>query len=457
MKTRKIRRYLTTSRYYILFIIFLVLANTTLSVMLSLQAGQAMKTQVQGRMLDIANTAAAMLDGDTLRNITAEDKGTPGYEEVYNSLAYFRDNIELDYIFCIIDRGDKNFVFGIDPSLDSPGEFGSPVVYTDALYRASKGMASVDEEPYTDAWGTFYSAYSPVFDSFGKVAGIVAVDFSKEWYDRPIITLVTTSVIITVVSLALAAIMVIMLTSRNRSRISIVNGQLNELADNFDKLMREVRNMSGGSSAEETSRKEEETSDSAGDDIDAIRMKILALQDELYKQIENVQEQAFIDGMTGVRNKAAYLRTEKNINEAIARGDAAFSVVVFDLNGLKAINDSMGHQYGDMAIIDSTKALVSVYDRSEIYRIGGDEFIVILNTGSEPEVQNSISRLEYRLAADNTAEKPYKKPLALSMGYAVYDPGIDKEYREVFQRADKNMYDDKASYYRTHGDRRHRD
>ena len=60
---------------------------------------------------------------------------------------------------------DKEFVFSVDPTIEDPGEFGSPVMYTDALYKAANGTAAIDEEPYSDAWGKIYSAYSPVFDS----------------------------------------------------------------------------------------------------------------------------------------------------------------------------------------------------------------------------------------------------------------------------------------------------
>ena len=454
MQTGKKLRSRTTSQYLVILIVFLIFVNAFLGFLLSFQSASAMRAQIQGRMLDISNTAAAMLDGDTLRNISPENKGSPEYENVMKTLSYFQNNIELKFIYCIRDLGNKNFVFGLDPS-DDPGEFGSPITYTDALYRASKGTPSVDDVPYKDSWGEFYSAYSPVFDSFGRVAGIVAVDFSKEWNDAPITMLVLTTVVITTVSLFIAGIIAITLTSKNRKRLSVVNKQLNELADNFEKLMRGVRNMSGVNVAAETKQKEKLLY-TADDDIDSIRMKILALQDELYEQIENVQEQAFIDGMTGVRNKAAYLNTEKNINEMIRLGCASFSVIVFDLNGLKMINDDLGHEFGDMAIIDATKALSSVYSKGEVFRIGGDEFIVIINTSSEAEVQNSISRLEYRIAAENAEEKAYRMPLTMSMGYAIYDPETDKEYKEVFHRADKRMYDDKAAYYRTHGDRRRR-
>ncbi len=454
MEIKNKRRIDPSSKYIVMVVVFLILVNATLGAMLAYQSSTSMKQQINARMLDISNTAAAMIDGDVLKTLKAEDKGTPTYDSLLKLLTYFQDNIELDYIYCVLDRGNGNFVFGIDPTVDAPGEFGSPVTYTDALYRASRGFASVDKKSYKDEWGEFYSAYSPVFDSEGKVAGIIAVDFSKDWYDKPMSELVFTTIVVTVCSLLIAVALAIALTSRNRRRIRIVNGQLNELAANFEKLMQAVRNMSGISSGNDAEARLGSVRYEGEDDIESMRMKILALQDELYEQIDNVKKQAFIDGMTGVRNKASYLNTEKHINEMIKEGTASFAVVVFDMNGLKWINDNYGHEYGDMAIIDAIEQLATVYDKSNIFRIGGDEFIVILGTSSESEVKNGISRLDYRIAASNTEEKPYKSTLSLSMGYSVYQAGVDKEYREVFHRADKMMYEDKAGYYLMHKDRR---
>ena len=65
----------------------------------------------------------------------------------------------------------------------APGHYGDEVEFTDALAKAGKGTAAVDEKPYTDQWGEFYSAYSPVLDSQGNVAGIVVADFSADWFD----------------------------------------------------------------------------------------------------------------------------------------------------------------------------------------------------------------------------------------------------------------------------------
>ena len=169
-----------------LVLAILLAANAILGFMLTGQSQTSMKELLQTRMLDVANTAADMLDGDKLKTLKATDKGTPDYQKISDTLAFFRDNIDLAYIYCIQPKGEREFVFSVDPTLTDPGEFGSPIVYTEALYKASQGKAAVDNEPYDDAWGRFYSAFSPVFDSAGKVAGVVAADFNASWYENQI-------------------------------------------------------------------------------------------------------------------------------------------------------------------------------------------------------------------------------------------------------------------------------
>ena len=135
------------TRAILLVSLFLLVTNLALGVALSYQSRDAMKTLINERMLDIVNTAAAMLDGDALGRLTAEDKGTPEYQAVYDTLYRFLDNINLDYIYYVRDMGDGTFTFGIDPDPEDPAEFGAPFVYTEALYSASQGTPAVDDRP----------------------------------------------------------------------------------------------------------------------------------------------------------------------------------------------------------------------------------------------------------------------------------------------------------------------
>ncbi len=135
-----------TKKYLVLAAIFLLIVNVSLGIILTRQSSNAMKALMKGRMLDVSNTAASMIDGDVLRDITAEDKDTEGYRQILKSLTYFQENIDLKYIYCIRDMGNREFIFTVDPTVLDPAPFGESVVYTDALYEASLGHASVDRE-----------------------------------------------------------------------------------------------------------------------------------------------------------------------------------------------------------------------------------------------------------------------------------------------------------------------
>ena len=135
-------------------------------------------------MLDISNCAAGSVNGDILAGLDEEMIGTPEYDDLYSRLAVFRDNVELEYVYTIKKVGEKDFIFTMDLDQVRPAAYGDSVKYTEALASAGRGVAAVDEVPYSDSWGEFYSAYSPVFDSNGNVAGIVAADFSVDWFEH---------------------------------------------------------------------------------------------------------------------------------------------------------------------------------------------------------------------------------------------------------------------------------
>ena len=224
----------------ILITLFMLTSNLVLGFVLTNQARKATKSQINARMLDIVNTAAAMMDGNVLKNLTAEDADTPEYKKAYDTLARFRDNIKLDYIYYVRAEGEKTFTFGIDPDPVAPAAFGSPVVYTDALYAASQGTPSVDEKPYEDAWGRFYSAFSPVFDSDGHVAAVVTADFGADWYEEQIDQSTRTIVIACAFFVVLGVAIIIFLTGQYNRQMAGIRSSLSDLAQDLESLTSEV-------------------------------------------------------------------------------------------------------------------------------------------------------------------------------------------------------------------------
>lgn len=166
---------------------------------------------IQQRMLDIANCAAGSVSGEVMKNLTEDQVGSVAYNKIYDTLAVFRDNVELEYVYCIKEAEPGRFIFTLDLDQVNPASYGDSVKYTDALAKAGKGIPAVDDVPYTDQWGEFYSAYSPVFDSTGAVVGIVVVDFSSDWFDAQLTeqtrSTVISYIIILMLSLVVAALL----------------------------------------------------------------------------------------------------------------------------------------------------------------------------------------------------------------------------------------------------------
>lgn len=446
-----------TARAVALACVLLLVVNLALGYALVSQSMAVIKSLINERMLDVSNTAAAMIDGDAYEALSAEDEGTEAYQAVYDTLAIFRDNIDLEYVYGVRAVGEREFVFTIDPSFGTPGAFGQEIGYTDALYAASKGEPAVDEVPYEDEWGRFYSAYSPIFNSAGDVVGMVSVDFSAQWYEDQLATHARTALFIGGMSLLVGALVVLLIMSRYRKRFRMLYQQLTELAADVESLTLEVAPRAAARNGADMQREGVAANGSNGaeDDIDALGQKIRAMQGELRESIARVRDQAYTDALTGVGSMTSYTEAVGAYNEGIAGGDAAFSVAVFDINGLKETNDSFGHERGDELIIAAVGAITKVFAADCAYRIGGDEFVVLLDGLGADEVAGKFSEFDDVLTDVNRAPERAGLPVSVSKGAATYRPGEDAGFRDVLRRADQEMYHDKAAYYATHGDRRH--
>jgi len=157
----------------------------------------------------------------------------------------------------------------------------------------------------------------------------------------------------------------------------------------------------------------------------------------LKKRLVKAESKATIDALTGVRNKYAYLEAEADIDRRIAEHAAdPFAVVMLDINDLKLINDTKGHQAGDQHICDACKIICNVFKHSPVFRIGGDEFTVI----AQGEDYDCLAERIAAMSAQN-AEAIKNGGVVIACGAAEF--ADDETVAEVFERADHNMYENK--------------
>lgn len=163
-------------------------------------------------------------------------------------------------------------------------------------------------------------------------------------------------------------------------------------------------------------------------------------------QIREAEEIAFMDALTGVKNDLAFTAVRTELNNAIKEHDPIeFALVFCDMNGLKNVNDTYGHEAGDIYIRNGCSILCGVYGSGQVYRIGGDEFVVVLRGADYLERQRSFEYLHQRIQEAEYLENIEAGKASLAAGMSEYDPETDSDVRDVQGRADAAMYKEKGS------------
>lgn len=148
------------------------------------------------------------------------------------------------------------------------------------------------------------------------------------------------------------------------------------------------------------------------------------------------------DGLTGKLNKYSYNELERKINKNIENGTLDdFSIIVCDLNNLKLVNDTLGHEAGDEYIKDGANLLQKHFKNSSVFRIGGDEFAIIIDNS---EFYTRDFLLE-RLNKENHQNKKLGR-VTLAIGMSDFDKKTDTSLAQVFKRADDKMYQYKKEF-----------
>ncbi len=421
---------------------FTIIVSGVLGTVLSVQSTRKMKQMVENKTLETAITAAALLDGDSLKGIQAEDKDTPAYKNALDTLHAFKSvnegsSGELAYIYLCRQTGEHTFEFTIDPDVVRPATFGAELEATGALESAANKIPAFDTAPYTDEWGSFYSAYAPVLDSNGEVAMIVGIDVWAKWYNSTIWSDAISIIIVSAISAVTGVFVGILINVRISKRFKVLTKDFNELEGEVQNLINEIK--------EPIESNTGEAFEIEGDNqMVSLRKKIRLTQKEIQDFIAYTHKQACIDALSHVGNRASYVVKLKQITM-----EFPFSVIIYDINGLKYINDNYGHETGDKTIIAIANILKDTFDEETIYRIGGDEFVVLLTNNDKDITLQIFNSVVDKLEAFNKTEE-LPLPISVSKGIAFFNEKEDKTYSDVFNRADENMYDDKEEFYRLH-------
>jgi diguanylate cyclase (GGDEF)-like protein/PAS domain S-box-containing protein len=159
---------------------------------------------------------------------------------------------------------------------------------------------------------------------------------------------------------------------------------------------------------------------------------------------------SFVDELTGLSNRRGFLSQARQELDTAALVRRPMLLIFVDVDGLKQINDRLGHAAGDQALVETGAVLKSTFRERDVpARLGGDEFVVLVTDASVVGSANLLDRLEHRLQALN--DRPDRQySLAISTGVARFDPASPETLEALLSEADGQMYLEKRRK-RRHG------
>nr|MCR5356414.1 GGDEF domain-containing protein [Lachnospiraceae bacterium] len=166
---------------------------------------------------------------------------------------------------------------------------------------------------------------------------------------------------------------------------------------------------------------------------------ILSAEVENFRMRQKLEKLSTVDLLTGVLNRNAMNSKMQELERDADSIGHGLGAVFVDLNGLKVANDSRGHDEGDEMLRSIADKLKSVYGDRDVYRVGGDEFLVIKDDMDREEFFEYFKRLE------SLSRVPGEPTFALG---AHYDDK-EKDIGKIIHIADQNMYKNKAQFYET--------
>ncbi len=178
-----------------------------------------------------------------------------------------------------------------------------------------------------------------------------------------------------------------------------------------------------------------ETNDEIGD----LSKSFQTAKDHMQEYLGQIQGLAYRDSLTGIRNRTAYDAYCKEVDTKIASKQLReFGILVCNLNYLKAINDNYGHDNGNAYLVNCCKLICDIFCHSPVFRISGDEFVVILMGNDLRNRGDLITNINKRMNASTTAESAWER-LSIACGYSLKDIN-DTNIAMVQKRAEKEMY-----------------
>jgi len=465
--------------------IFVLLLGIAISAVTILLFRTSFYARYQKQMESILNYVEAHIDHDDMSECAETFVKSEKYEQFQAFLDTFidtfadnafRDAPEMDlkykdvhyiYIMKVADVGDPYEIYEVCTANSTYEKENFPEYvltlgdhaedldswYEEKARTQFRAVLKGDKDVFLtndSEWGVDYTLARPVVNSRGEHYGVLCVDVSK---DQLIETVTKTIIINIALVVGLGILFITLLLIWMRMNVTKPLHDLENSVVSFaettagrrdpDELVFTPPVIKANNEVASLSRAVTKLSDDMRDYVKGM----VAAENEakgLQEHVTEMNDIAYKDALTQVKNKASYDEKIQTLSWDIVNRTARFGIVMIDLNHLKVINDRFGHDKGNEYIVGSCKLICETYVHSPVYRIGGDEFVVVLE-GQDYDRREALLkqvREAFDWALHANGMSPWNRYSA-AIGMAIYQAGDDVE--AVFNRADQAMYEAKAS------------
>ena len=439
------------SAVFIAFMCFL------LSIQAYLTYSKSMLERYDDKLDDILNYVTSQTDLDDLYECVIKGEKSEKYEKLQGLLNGMVDEFELFYLYSVFVR-DKlmvNICSATSAEERAKGETDMPLLETSDAYpeeelkKFSDAIAK-DEISYFEEnseWGYAYTACKPLVNSTGVHYGLLCADLSINELHKTVHDYVLYNVIL---SLALGLLFGLILIVWLRHNVT---GPILAL----ERSARRFAEKSRGKKKDPKNLVFEAPEINTHNEVESLSIAIAQMSKDMKTYVEDILEAeetvktaqeeaanmtmlAYKDALTHVGSKIAYDNAARTLDKDVAEKLVTeFGIAMIDLNNLKNINDSYGHANGNLYIAGACHIICTIFRHSPVFRVGGDEFVVILKNSDYEQRHELIEKanLKFFETENDSAREPWER-YSVAIGMAEQREGESVE--AVFKRADQAMY-----------------
>ena len=448
-----------------------VLFITVLCILLGIttycEYRKALYSRYEAYITDLLNYVGSNIDVDDLKDCL--DKGEKS--EKYNELQAFIDNVKdthnIDFLYVIIPihPGERDNIMNVIAAMseyekefepENEVQLGEltgdsyPAETAEKYYNALSADGVVFFEEVAE-WGDDYTGILLLRTSDGSV-------FAELCVDLPVQEIHDTIKGHMMISISLILALGVLFMS------GFVIWITRSVADPIARLEKSVVSFASREHGTKLSMNDPDIH--THNEIESLSRSVMKMADDINNYVNEVieaeravteiSELVSKDQITGIRNRLAFTSYMQDLQERLDRGDKIeFAVGVFDCDDVLGINERYGHERGDDYLRSASRLICKVFKRSHVFRIGGDEFVVILrgdDLTDRAELHDRFYSESDRINAE--AENEWDQVHA-AVGIAGFNPQIDKTVSDTVRRAEKIMYDGKRSRKEPDEDRQH--